>query len=394
MEEVEWLKLPHDLQTQFFKVADEESREVTETIKELYSELGKLRVLDPYFERLRSNDLSYTVAAVDGSRSPHLSERLGAKYGVLAVGAVVLRGTERIDERFEAGRFTRGRALSRERSSYFFDLLSMCLERAFMKELLDRADVDVLILDGSFYGFVYTARRIKKQIGGLFEPDSDEYKVFRKACELTDKLLESGKVIGVIKRSHSRVIGGWLAHTESPKNKFTTVLDKLILAHIMPPSTIFRYEKLTGEVPAYVYTQMALMASRNIWGEEPLKMAMDRAYAPYRELRVNMEKVKSLRRVQVKAFSTPPCEIEYPSSLSFEKLEEWIGQRKFFNEVTGLPMALDVVDSLVGLSSKFTEEFVSEVEARTLERLVSENLSMDVIRWFFALLNPQKGVGI
>jgi len=36
------------------------------------------------------------VAAVDGSRSPRMSERLGVRYGVFSVGAVVLMGSKRV----------------------------------------------------------------------------------------------------------------------------------------------------------------------------------------------------------------------------------------------------------------------------------------------------------
>jgi hypothetical protein len=58
----------------------------------------------------------------------------------------------------------------------------------------------------------------------------------------TDELLKSGKSIGVIKRSHTRAIGGYLAlkNTESP---LTYIIDKLILSLVMPPKTVFDYHR-------------------------------------------------------------------------------------------------------------------------------------------------------
>jgi hypothetical protein len=59
------------------------------------------------------------------------------------------------------------------------------------------------------------------------------------------------------------------------------------------------------------------------------------------------------------------------------------GQPNFFNEATNLTIALDLVDSMVNLPAKFTDEFVAEVEGRVLE-LVDKN------KVFLTLLNPQK----
>jgi hypothetical protein len=71
-------------------------------------------------------------------------------------------------------------------------------------------------------------------------------------------------------------------------------------------------------------------------------------------------------------------------------MKEWIGQKNFFNEATGLPIALDIVDSLTRFTPKFTEEYVTEIESRLLEYAEKGDISKEAIKWFFSLLNPQK----
>jgi len=332
------------------------------------------------------------VAAVDGSRSPRLSERLGVRYGVFSVGAVVLMGSKRVKEEYQAGQFKRKQAFSQDVSRYFFSLLSTYAERRMAADLLDEVEDGFLIIDGSFYGFVYSALGMRKQ--GLF--GDQERELFNRTCDLTDELMKSGRTVGVIKRSHTRAIGGSLAlknrdlvgKAESP----VTIIDKLILSALMPKGTIFRYERLAGDDPVYVYTQLAYMAQRGIWDEDPLKTARDRAYEPYRMMNIGEDAVRKLRRMQVKSHANAPvCEIEYPVTVPVDDLKKLLGQKNFFNEATGLPVALDLIDSLVSFDPKFTDEYVSEVEARALGKAQGK-VSADVLRWFFDLLNPQKSI--
>ncbi|MEM3032256.1 MAG: hypothetical protein QXK39_05025, partial [Nitrososphaerota archaeon] len=104
---------------------------------------------------------------------------------------------------------------------------------------------------------------------------------------------------------------------------------------------------------------------------------------------VEKETVRKLSRVQVRySMGAPACEIEFPKSMPRSMLEEWLGQPNFFNTGTGLPVALDLVDSLVNIPSRFTDEFVAEVEARTLVRLNGRDA--ETLKLFFSYLNPQK----
>ncbi len=382
---IEWIKLPQDLQYRFFELAEQEAQEITKAINKLNFQLENLKKLLPkYIYELPSSSETITVAAVDSSRSPKLSERLGVRYGVFATGAIFLKGIEKREEIFKAGVFKRRQALSQDKSKFLFSLLATCVERKMSLEALDKCDL--LILDGSFYGFIDSAYLIKKS--GLFS--EYEEKILKETFEATEILRKSCKVIGVIKRSHTRVIGGYLA-LKDKNNPFTTIIDKLILSLFMPERSYFNYQDLIGEKLAQIYTRLATLASMG-WSEKDLmNEAEKRTFLPFEYLGLNKEGFKEMRRIQVRfKKDLPPCEIEYPSTLPLNKLLNCLGQKNFFNEATNLPIALDLIDSMVGLSTKFTEEFVSEVEGRVLKEIVKTHGNKETVKMFFTLLNPQK----
>ena len=382
---VEWVKLPQDLQHRFFELAGEEAERLTETIQQLNQQLKELKdKLQSCISILPSSNKILTVAAVDSSRSPRLSERLGVRYGVFATGVVFLEGVEKRSENFRAGIFKRKQALSPDKSKYFFSLLTTYTERKMALENLNKCDL--LILDGSFYGFIYGALRMKKS--GFYGDYED--KVLRETFEITETLRKSGKVIGVVKRSHTRAIGGYLT-LKHEASLFTTVIDKLILSMLMPEKSVFSYRKLIGEEPVPTYTSIASLPPTKQSRENIMEEASERVYSPFEVLKLEKKGFKEMRRVQVRYHKDmPPCEIEYPSSMGEDRLLEMLGQKNFFNEATNLPIALDLVDNAIGLSAKFTEEFVSEVEGRILETLVKNGENQNIVKTFFTLLNPQK----
>jgi hypothetical protein len=382
---IEWLKLPQDLQHRFFELADQEAKNLTKTISELKIQLESLKeLIQPNIHSLNESEITQIIAAVDSSRSPRLSERLGIRYGVIAAGVIYLKGIEKRDETFRAGVYKRKQALSQDKSKYYFDVLSTYIERKLALEALDKCDL--LIIDGSFYGFVYSVQRMKR--AGFY--GYDEEKVVKEILEITEELRKSGKVIGVIKRSHTRALGGYLAFIEKRNNPFTTIIDKLILSILMPERTLFSYHDLIKNDPVQLYTQIALLASRGSL-ENIREEAEKRVYAPFETIGLNRDTINDLRRVQVKAYKNmPPCEIEFPSSISVEELSKMLGQKDIFNEATNLPIALDLIDSMVTLPAKFTEEFVSEIEGRVLETITQSKEYQEVIKMFFTLLNPQK----
>ncbi len=380
----EWVKLPLDLQHKFFQLAEEEAEKIIDMIRDIDSNLSILRVkVSPHIRSLPDPIKRSLIAAVDGSRSPKLSERLGIRYGVFTYGTVYLRGSERVGENFEARVFRRRQAHSRDESRYFFPLLTTYYERKMALDALDKCDL--LFIDGSFYSFIYLALDMKKR--GLLE---ERKHIVDELFEFTEKLRGSGKVLGVIKRSQTKALGGYLALTVG-KNPFLTVIDKHILSLLMPERAFFEYKNLLGERPTVVYTELARLALKGGIEEEPMKTiekAEEKAYEPFESLKYPKDGFTDMRRAHVRVYGDlPPCEIEYPSTVN---LTDVLSESDLFNEATNLPISLDLVDNLVNISSKFTEEFVSEVEGRVLEVLVRNGEKLESIKAFFTFLNPQK----
>ncbi|MCX8189522.1 MAG: DNA double-strand break repair nuclease NurA [Nitrososphaeria archaeon] len=384
-EYVDWLKFPPDVQHQFFQCAEEEATKLAKAIEEFVSKVKEVKsILMQHIHTLPLHDETYNVAAVDSSRSANLSERLGVRYGVFATGLIFLKGIEKMGEMYKVGTFKRKQAFSQDKSKYFFSLLTTYLERKMALEALDKCDL--LILDGSFYSFLIPVERMRKS--GLHGPEED--KKVNETFNLTEELRKSGKVIGVIKRSHTRAIGGYLAQKDR-KTPFTTTIDKHLLSTIMPEKTYFNYQELLGNMPVQFYTSLASLITPESDIETIKAEALEKAYRPFEILGYDKSILDNMRRLQVRAYShIPPAEIEYPSSISLEKLLKFLGQKNFFNEATNLPLCLDLVDNLVSVSQKFTGEFVSEVEGRVLEKITGNKENIENVKIFFTLLNPQK----
>ncbi|MEM3745772.1 MAG: DNA double-strand break repair nuclease NurA [Candidatus Bathyarchaeia archaeon] len=382
----EWIKLPVDLQHIFFELAEKEADDLSEAIRRINMSLKKIK--DMLCQNIRSIPVqtkSSIIAAVDSSRSPKLSERLGIKYGVYATGIVYLRGAER-RERFEPGVFRCMQALSRENSRRLFDLLTIKNERKVAREALK--DCDLLFIDGSFYSFVFPALSIMKS-GRL---ERREKEIIEDIFNLTEELRESGKVLGVVKRSHSRILGGWLL-LESGLEDFINVLDKHIFSLLMPEKTFFEYSSIVKDHHPSIYTKVAYLASLkapllSLARDSLIKEAEKSIYSPFEKLGLSKDGFDRMRRAQVRFYpGVPPCELEHPNTMD---LKEILSEENLFNETTNLPLALDLVDSLVNISSKFTDEFVSEIEGRVLEKIARNDGNIEAIKAFFTFLNPQK----
>ncbi|MEM1543293.1 MAG: DNA double-strand break repair nuclease NurA [Candidatus Bathyarchaeia archaeon] len=382
----EWIKLPLDLQHKFFQIAEEEAKRLIETIKRIDENRRVLKdLLAPHIRSFPEQNKTSVIAAVDSSRSPRFSERLGVRYGVFATGAVCLKGVEKRSESLEAGIFRRRQALSQDESRLFFSLQTTYYERKMALKVL--GECDILFIDGSFYSFVYPALDMKKR--GLLE-SKDKGEVLRETFEITEELRRSGKVLGVIKRSHTKALGGYVAMKFRDRS-LVNVIDKHLLSLLMPEKSYFEYEGLLGKHHPVIYTGIANLASKGKPLDEIFEAAERKAYEPFEELKdfgIRKEGFSSMRRAQVRFLGgLPPCELEYPPTI---KLENILSESNLFSDATNLPIALDLVDNLVNISSRFTEEFVSEIEGRILEAIARGGGDLESIRAFFTFLNPQK----
>jgi len=88
----------------------------------------------------------------------------------------------------------------------------------------------------------------------------------------------------------------------------------------------------------------------------------------------------------------PPCEIEYPSNIDLNKILNVLSEKNVFNESTNLPLALDLIDNLVEIPSKFTEEFVSEIESRLLEEMQTDINDQELIKIFLFFYKSSKEI--
>jgi len=381
----EWIKLPLDLQHEFFQLAGEEAERLVNVIRTIDENLKMLKAeIYPHIQSFPNQTKRSVIGAVDSSRSPRFSERLGVRYGVFATGVVYLKGTESRKEKFKPGIFKRRQALSQDESKHFFSLLTTYYERKMALEALN--ECDLLFVDGSFYSFVYPALDMKKL--GLL--DEEKKKLLSEAFNITEELRKSGRVLGVIKRSHSKALGGYF-FLKTDNKTFVNIIDKHILSLIMPEKSFFEYSSILGEQPTAMYTGISNLVSRgkiSVNKEELLEIAKEKAYKPFEELGFSKDGFTDMRRAQIRFYSDlPPCELEYPSSIN---LREVLSEDELFSETTNLPIALDLVDNLVNISSKFTEEFVSEIEGRVLDNITKNGGNIDSIKVFFTFLNPQK----
>ncbi|MEM2341056.1 MAG: DNA double-strand break repair nuclease NurA [Candidatus Bathyarchaeia archaeon] len=382
----EWIKLPLDLQHEFFQIAEEEAERLVNVIRTIDENLKTLKMeIYPHVHGFPDQIKRSIVGAVDSSRSPRFSERLGVRYGVFATGIVYLRGTESRREKFKPGIFKRKQALSQDESKYFFPLLTTYCERKMALEALK--ECDLLFIDGSFYSFIYPALDMKKL--GFLESE-EKRRILNEVFRLTEELRKSGRVLGVIKRSHTKAIGGYVFFKSGNKT-FVNIIDKHILSLIMPGRTFFEYSSILGDKPTAVYTGISNMVSRGRTSEnkeELFKMAEEKAYKPFEELDFSKDGFIEMRRAQVRFHGElPPCELEYPSKIN---LIDVLSEENLFSDVTNLPIALDLVDNLVNISSKFTEEFVSEIEGRVLNSITKNGGNIESTKVFFTFLNPQK----
>lgn len=391
--ETAWSKLPIDLQEQFYDRAEKEARRLLSIIQELHSRIEKCRSeIAPFIHRFGfgvSRDVS--IAAVDGSFSPRPAETIGARFAVYSAGFVMIRGRKIIREGYLSDDIRHNQARTREFSSAILHVQESRLEREAALKALDE-NPDLVLIDGSFLGFAYSLFRVRRMIP---VPEWIIEKA-RETLEMTEKLLDSGKCAGVVKRGRSRAIGGWLSIKEGRKNPLVDCLDKQILHYLMKPPAYFNYMELLREPGLQrVYSRVSELLSHSDelspskalesakeWAVESLMKALDvpKEKAQTLESRIN--------RIQIKVSEeNPPFELEVPVESGEKILSILFSNPENFNMATGLPIAIDLVDESVTLPAEFTREFVREVEARVVDSYEGD---LGEVRNFFTNMNPQK----
>jgi hypothetical protein len=372
----DWSKLPRDLQFKFFEYAAEERDRVKRRIGEVRAKLDFLR---PHVKVHRIGEgcewKNLRVGVVDGSCSPSMSDRLGGRIGVYSYGYQIFEGNRLVEEWVDGGRVSMDQTGNASRGNKLLSLVRWRAERGVAVPLLNR--VDLLLLDGSFFGF----RALGKHLRGT---DMDE------TTRLSKILFESGKAIGVIKRVRSNIIDGWLAYHYDSDDFCLSMNDKYILSMLMNPGTYFSYASLLGRGTDhffYNFYREALKERRKIGVVDPdsiLTWAKRRVVDMWRtNLGVDPVPLMGSERYFVRCCVMPPFLFEAPASMDEGRLEEIFAYfQAFHNPATGLPFPIDTVDDLVSLPRGFQREFVDEVQAQ----LIGEG----VVDSYFEYLNPQK----
>ncbi len=420
-EESAFSRLPPRLQESFFELADHATRKLSEflrreeeKLKELESSLRFRRMPQRIGKDLR-------VGAVDGSISPKLSERLGFRVGVYAAtymvfdgGAIISDGDERS---MEAGYLIAPQTGSPLHTKKILSLLSTLLERKLALRCLKEYGVDLMLIDGSFYGFRTRCSEIKdKRLRdlGIEGPGLDEWGIetgwdlIKKVYELTNELKKTGKAVAVIKRVRTSAIDGWLLSRSWSLNSILNRNDRAILRRLMKPGEYFDYADLLEDRSHYLH-----YSGLKGWFHEIMKKIQN--LSEREKLRKALEHVEKKLRLQI---STDLCPAGASDEEKDETYREVISPIRLYvrlspyaapacielgdgvdlnlalayllasgNPATGLPFPIDLIDEMISFDRRLASEFADEIEAKLL---LSSGLNVDDVHGDFESINPQK----
>jgi len=389
-----WLKLPRPLQQQFFKLAEKEAERCKERLQRIQQKLRSLAEVIKGRPIPDSDEWrKWRVAVVDGSNSPTTSERLGIRVGTYCASYLIFEGMQQVDEDYISKCYVTEQLEGYSESLTLLELLRLNLERELAYRCLKEKDVDWIILDGSFFGFRGSAHRVKKEIVGV-----DEYRFGRELIlNIRDKtlaLVDSRKVIGLIKRSRSAAIDGWLLYKYGDPSKCVGVNDKYLLTALLKPGHYFAYEWIFEHPEAYhYYSQMralynyATFSRRKIRSVDQLYDSAKRKVAQIisKSLEYAVERITNLARYFVRCSEAPPFEFEVKIGTNIEPLLAYF--KAFHNPATGLPWPIDLVDHNTTIPKGFNKEFVEEIEALLIKDTFSQK---EMLLNYFTYLNPQK----
>jgi hypothetical protein len=387
-----WVKIPSQMQYQFFELAEKQAERIRTKLLEDQEKLNNLRELLE-FKRLPENDdwKDWRIAVVDGSDSPIMSERIGGRFGTYGATYHIFQDMDLVEEEYFSGHFSDFQVGDPETSKKLLSLLTTQLERETALSCLEK-DVDLLIIDGSFFGFRPRCRIVHSQEvpDERFENGAELVGHVR---DISIKLLESMKVVGIIKRVQTSAFDGWMIHKSGNDSLRLNRNDKEILSSLIKKGEWFSYESAFGDPILFTYySRLALAYSR--YAVDPqrsiesilkaCKGDVDRNVK--RDLLCNPEEIFQTARHFVRCtYPAPPLCLETPTSFDLSSI------LAFFNasasKATGLPLPFDITDQDITIPAGFTREFVEEIEARLVKDPALDKYELVN---HFASLNPQK----
>lgn len=395
----DWSRMPKVLQQRFFELAEAEAERLFRLRIENFKKIGEMRKSLP-IERLIPhegwNDM--LVACVDGSDSPVTSDRVGVRYGLVAAGYKLFRGMDPIDvEEYMSDYYCDGQLMPKEKFTKILDLITTYYERLIALDALRRHRPDILMVDGSFFGYRSRCSEIlDDEIN--WSPFGMGRRTFARGRELVEaitdmtiELLRSGRAVGIIKRVSTVAIDGWIAMSKGDK-ECLDLNDRSILNYLTLPGEVFWYHKAFkehfDELNWYRTFAKEVKKGRpedvieKIRKKLKLQIKTDLGDESY------VEHVRSTLRCYVKTSQeTPPVCVEFWKGSDGSWMEKVLWYiYSSYDPATGLPFALDIVDSLVSLPRGVAKEFAEEVEARLLISGIDHNILWSI----FYRFNPQK----
>ncbi len=421
-------KLPPPLQADFFEMSERAAQKALERMMREREKMAGLRGKLRYRRIPRIGGVEdMRVGVVDGSYSPDLSEKMGYRVGVYTASYMVLDGrgiySDDDDEAMTIGYVMAPQVGSSLHAKKILSLLATYAERVMAERCMKKYDVDLLILDGSFYGFRTRCSEVKKRglddFDGVWGPGSGGFKtawdLINEVYERSRRLAENGRTIGVIKRLRTQAIDGWLFAQRWRIEDTMGKNDRLLLWATMRPGEYFDYRDILGEQYSYHHYSniMTWMNDVRRWvreadesGEDRLRRVMrfidrklmtqigtdlcqdkrvigEEAWAECAARKV--AEITGLRRIYIRPHDAAPFCVELGNGVDLETVVGYLSWS--VNKATGLPFPLDLIDELISLDRRISREFAEEVEARIL---LKRALNMSEVREEFTPLNPQK----
>ena len=405
-------RLPPRLQEEFFELAERAARRVAEELRREEERILELKRHLKFRSIPRGLAKDLRVGAVDGSSSPRLSERLGYRVGVYTGCYMVFDGGEIVsdddEESMAAGYIMAPQTGSSLYTKKLLSLMRTLLERDLALKCIEKYDVDLMMIDGSFYGFRARCSEIKEKELLGFGSKIVGWKLVKEIYEKSKKLIESGKTIGVIKRIRTAAIDGWLLSRNWRMEETLNKNDRSLLRSLMKCGEYFDYRDLLGDRWSYLHYN-----SLKGWFKEvkreirglPESKKLERAlnYVD-KKLRTQIitdlapknssEEIKEeifrevigVRRIYIRLSPhAPPTCVELGRGVDLESTLAYLMENA--NPATGLPFPLDLVDANVSVDRKIAREFADEIEARLL---LDHELNAEEVHGEFISINPQK----
>lgn len=388
-----WMKLPSQLQHQFFKDAEREAEKVKQSLAEKLARIETLKKSIRTEKMAKDEDWKrFRIAAVDGSNSPATSERLGVRYGAYSAGYMIFEGSKIVDEGYRSGSFSQEQITDQDLAQKTMSMLRTNLERDVALHCL-KQDVDYVLIDGSFFGFRAEASAINRRDIGI-EGYEDGSKLTEQVAWKSWNLLKSGKGVGVIKRTRTSVIDGWLAKLKGDTSASLNMNDKYIMTYMLPVGHWFAFEWLFDKKHDHHYYarfrnihRLVEKEKKNVSIDEIWRLTVKNfENSCVKNLFMNGDLVNQSARFFARPSASAPFQLEIFEKADVSPLLPYF--LAFHNPATGLPWPIDLIDESVSMPQGFTREFVDEVQARLLrDPEMKDKLKL---MEFFSYLNPQK----